>query len=138
MTTPDLSKMKIEPGTPLHCVGCGKVVYRAPDHPALIAISCNCGAYSPILATAELLDAAEPVASTVPASVYGIIAGRRMGLKQAGHWENHLGPEPKTAAGRAWKVFLIECGLTSMADCGQERCQRAVERMKGKHESLRD
>ena len=132
-TRTEPKQLRIEPGTPLLCAGCGNTVYRAPDRPALIAISCchaGCNAYSPILVTADTLDATEPVAASAPASVYGIVVAASQGLKIPGHWENHLGPEPKTAVGRAWKALLIECGLTSMADCEQERCRRALERLK--------
>ena len=114
----------------LHCVGCGNGVCPLPEPGQMLAISCRCGAYSPILVRPDLLDAAEPVATMKPASVIRVQVMHEAGLRVSGHWENHLGPEPRTIVGRAWKTYLIECGLTSMADCHEDRCQCGIERMR--------
>lgn len=110
----------------LYCVGCGNPVARLPGPGDMLAISCQCGAYSPILVTQEVLASLEPVWTTFPASLRAILTG----AKQAGHWENYLGDDPITPCGRAWKTFLIEHGLTSMADCPEDQCKRGIERRK--------
>lgn len=123
----------------LFCAGCGNCVARLPRPGEMLAISCRCGAYSPILIVEELLTAAEPVSTTLPGSLHRIIQvwktirSTAVGVKPpsiSGHWENHLGPEPQTIVGKAWKTYLVEIGLTSMADCVEERCQRGIQRMR--------
>jgi len=112
----------------LHCAGCGVVVCERPKEGEVLAISCRCDAYSPILVTAGMLQALEPVWETIPTSLTAVSS-------TSGHWENYLGPNPRTNVGKAWKTYLEERGLTSMADCQKESCKREVERQRKKSES---
>lgn len=144
MNQRDLEEKRHHPFPPrsamLHCVGCGNPVARAPEPGDMLAISCRCGAYSPILVLEAGLELEDVAAPAVPGSLlqitedwlmFGSSADLlhrvwRRDIKQV-HWERYLGPEPATWAGRAWLALLIAIGMTSMADC--EKCRREHERM---------
>lgn len=110
----------------LYCVGCGAVAALAWPGDVL-AISCKCGAYSPLLA--EALDDPFGKLWSMPASLMRIISGE-VSAEARPHVENYLGYSGGTnPAKRFWENQLRAYGLTSAADCEREECRERYAQM---------
>lgn len=100
-------------GTRLHCLGCGNfVVESEPD--MTLAISCRCGALSPILVTETESLVSIPGSLAMIAEVQG----------QKAHVERYLGYSDHTSDAKATlRRILLATGLTPMEECGAGRCK---------------
>ena len=102
----------------LYCLGCGIfVIESAPGH--LLAISCRCGADSPILCKEN------GTIYSLPSSLYGI--SKVKGPKA--HIEHYLGfSDHKSAAKDLYRDALTTRGLAPFADCDEAKCQQYAAR----------
>ena len=104
----------------LYCAGCGEAVAHRYEPGAMLAISCRCGAYSPVLYSGS-----EDLFS-IPSSLTLLLAmsPAQLTLRRKGqlpHLESYLGYSAHTDERKeAWRCTLENIGLTS-----QERCQDA-------------
>lgn len=109
-----------------YCVGCGKIVCRSDPGP--LAISCLCGAQSPIL-----VDQAGSL-QRVPQSLGMRLLGRMLPPaclgaveeKKPQHLEYYLGySRHKSKAKAAWYELIRKLGLVSQQECQDKKCQEA-------------
>lgn len=117
----------------LYHVGCGRPLFTR-DEAKMMALSCVCGAYSPIVAPD--LEAVRPPVDILPASMIRILGG---GLEREylPHWETYLGfSDFDCPAKRSWTALLTALGLTSQRDCDRRECGWAVERFVALDEEL--
>lgn len=119
------------PETPLYCIGCGKQIFtigQVTNH--VMAMSCNCGAYSPVTATAENLLKSGDISNiyTMPTSLYGIFDDGSIKVS-ASHYENYIGFSDFTCPMKLWLINEMKrYGFTWMHDCNDANCIRTVER----------
>jgi len=112
----------------LHCIGCGNAV--AKDVPGqTLAISCSCGAGSP------LLEADGQTLASIPASLmklsYEYVEGIKSEqdlAKEAPHLEYYLGYSDHDSPAKTNAVaFLKVLGCTAQQDCPELRCRADYE-----------
>lgn len=104
---------------PLFCVGCGHQVCHAPPPGGTLAISCACGAGSPIMhmESGEIWG--------LPASLVGFLGGLPPG-QEPPHLEFYLGYSGHQSDLREkLEGELKATGCTSQQECQQPRCKVA-------------
>ncbi len=104
----------------LYCVGCGNSIAKeVPGH--TLAISCRCGADSPILARED-------------GSGYGLpysLVNPRRAEGQKAHLERYLGFSDHESALKAeWREALVNRNYTPMVECPEAQCREYVARKK--------
>lgn len=110
----------------LYCLGCGGPVCRARPGDVL-AISCRCGAYAPVLLTAD-----NQVAWT-PASLQVALVRRGSTC----HLEYWLGYSDNDSPGKRELVTVLRAmGIISQAECPESKCQEAYRRGKAEWAEL--
>ena len=121
----DLTKVKpVDTDDALYCVGCGEFIARAVPGQTL-AISCRCGASAPILITSS------GFIYSMPGSMQRVVSKFLDGEdpENRGHYEYYLGFSDHTGEDKeVLKKILVAMGMTSMADCSEERCQEGPTR----------
>ncbi len=105
----------------LHCVGCGNLVFSNYTRGMTLAISCTCGAYSPITFN--------PKTNEIISYSYGL-AMAIANMSSESHFENYLGYNFSHISDikSYWMKFLKELGMTSQQDCEEEICLQQYER----------
>lgn len=104
-------------GVMLYCLGCGGPVCRARPGD-ILAISCRCGAYAPILFSDDHHVA--PPASLIAAALTG---------KTNTHIEYYFGySNHESPLKRGLAEELKRLGATSQAECPEPKCQKAYRR----------
>ncbi len=105
----------------LHCVGCGNIVFSNYERGTTLAISCACGAYSPILF--------DPETNKTVSYSYSLMRDIR-NKSSVSHFENYLGYHffHTSDLKSYWLRFVKEIGMTSQQDCDEEKCLRIYER----------
>ncbi len=103
----------------LHCLGCGELL--VPNYKGgMLAISCSCGAESPILVDENgkfqscSLSLARALTEGSSIAHYEIYLGYRF---------THTDIEKSQ-----WTLRLRDLGMTSQQDCDEEQCLREYER----------
>ena len=109
----------------LYCVGCGKAVAEYVPEQTL-AISCRCGADSPILARED-------------GGMYGLpfsLVHAELEGQTKGHLERYLGfSDHESDLKTEWRQSLIKRDYTPMEECPDEQCREYVARKKSEEES---
>lgn len=112
----------------LYHVGCGRALFDS-EHARGMALSCACGAYSPIVAPD--LNNPAPGADILPSSLVSLMmrAGERE-LMASVHVETYLGySDFRCPAKAAWEIKLKALGMTAAGACSEQRCRDRAERL---------
>ena len=104
----------------LFCVGCGSAVCRS--YPGqLLAISCRCGAYAPILRG--------PWGFSAPASLVLRRPTKGVMPEKLPHLEYYLGYSDHESKEKAQAIRELRgVGAISQAECPEQECQEAYQR----------
>lgn len=124
----------------LYCLGCGRPICTA-EPGKLLAISCACGAYSPILVAKGMADVASMPVSFLEFARENLVGPKTpavikeamtaAGFKRASppHWEFWLGYSDHMSPFKEQLLAMLkEAGSTSQADCPEPKCKKAYTR----------
>lgn len=109
----------------LGCIGCGEgVMEHRPG--AIVAISCRCGAYAPILSGGREL--------SLPASLIEALGVGKSEL----HLEYYLGYSDHTSSDKETisAALSVLLGITSQADCPESQCKQSYRKGKERYQAL--
>lgn len=116
-------------GEQMYCIGCGRPLARMKKGQTL-AISCSCGALSPILVSQKNNNVFDQIFA-FPASIQ-----ESLGNGTISHLEYYLGFSDHESKAKTWiRQLLRSMGSISYTECFDADCRRIYDHQKEQYEN---